>query len=103
VQDDIIIKDTFVKLEHIFINGYELKQDFLKKNVIYKDKNDNITEFMSGFWHDGCMTLEFDWPFEFYFNDKKKNNYDYSMANLTDQSIEVLKNELAVSLKRLRV
>jgi hypothetical protein len=102
VKDGIIIKDTYIKLENIFINRYELKQDFLKKHAIYKDKNNNIIEFMSGFWHDGCITLEFDWPFEFWFNDKEKHDHNYAMANLTDQSIEVLKNELGISLRKLR-
>jgi hypothetical protein len=103
VEDDKIVKDTYIKFHNIVINGYDIlvRHNFLKKYVDYLE-NDTASDFKPGFWGNNSFSLTFDWPFEFYFNDKTKNDDKFSMANLTDQSIETLKNELLISLQKLK-
>lgn len=103
VEGDKIVKDTYIKFHNIFINGYDIlvRHNFLKKYVEYIENN-NVSDFKPGFWGNNSFCLTFDWPFEFYFNDKTKNDDKFAMANLTDQSIETLKNELIISLQKLK-
>jgi len=103
IEGNKIVKDTYIKFNNITINGYDIlrNHNFLIKYVEYIENN-VLSNFKPGFWGNNSFSLTFDWPFEFYFNDKTKNNDKFSMANLTDQSIETLKNELLISLQKLK-
>jgi hypothetical protein len=103
IEGNKIVKDTYIKFNNIIINDYDILQnnDFLIKYVKYIENN-VLSNFKPGLWGNNSFCLTFDWPFELYFNDKNKNENKFAMAHLTDQSIETLKNELIISLQKLK-
>ena len=103
IEGQKIVKDTYVKFHSIVVNGYDILQhyDFLKKNVEYIENN-VLSDFKPGFWGNNSFSFIFNWPFELYYNDKIKNENKFAMAHLTDQSIETLKNDLIISLQKLK-
>jgi anaerobic magnesium-protoporphyrin IX monomethyl ester cyclase len=90
-----ILKDKFVLLKKLSINGINLLEDeeFFYKKLVYKEKNQIVTP-KTGFWlNDSKLTIKFENPFLLWFN---KNSMKFSKldgAIITPGTLPGLKNK----------
>ena len=107
VQDGKIVKDTFVKLLDLRINNYKLLDDykfFFDRTQYVKHENQEKTTPMNGFWQDASLTIEFDLPFDLWYNSVSTKNVILSESlqfRTAKNDLDSLVEELEQSLKKL--
>jgi hypothetical protein len=106
VDNGIIVKDTFVKLLGFKINNYDILGDinFYQKIVKYKShqKNEYLIP-MPGFWEDATIILEFDNPFDLWYNTVSTKNVviSESLKHQAANDLDLLIKELEESVQNL--
>jgi hypothetical protein len=106
VNNGVIVKDTFVKLLGFKINNYDILGDidFYQKILKYKShrKNEYLVP-MPGFWEDATINLEFDNPFDLWYNTTSTKNIviSDSLKHQTANDLDVLIKELEESIQKL--
>jgi len=106
VENNNIVNDTFVIFNNFQINNYRLLEDynFFENYFVYKTyKTINQTKPLNGFWEDAVISLEFDMPFDLWYNriSKANKNLAEPMRLKTSANLESLIKQLEVSLKKL--
>lgn len=106
VDNGVIVKDTFVKLLGFKINNYDILGDinFYQNTLKYKShqKNEYLVP-MSGFWEDATITVEFDNPFDVWYNTVSTKNVviSDSLKHQSANDLDVLIKELEESIQNL--
>ena len=104
VENGVIIKDTNIKLSKININNYSLLDDydFFNENFLYVNE-DKEQAPMTGFWSNSRLELQFDNPFELWYNSVSKKNVLISsmMRHRAAHNLDELVVDLEASLKKL--
>lgn len=107
VQNDLIVQDTFLKLLDLKINNYKLLDDyeFFYNKTLYTRHSDNQTiQTSNGFWENATLRIEFDLPFDLWYNNTSTKNAGLSDSlkfRTTKNDLDLLVEELEQSLKKL--
>jgi hypothetical protein len=107
VQNDVIVKDTFLKLTDLKINNYKLLDDyeFFYNKTVYIRHSDNEKIYPSnGFWQNATLKITFDLPFDLWYNNISTKNAVLSESlkfRTTKNDLELLVEDLEQSLKKL--
>jgi hypothetical protein len=107
VQNDVIVKDTFLKLTDLRINNYKLLDDyeFFYNKTVYIRHSDNEKIYPSnGFWQNATLKIVFDLPFDLWYNNISTKNAVLSESlkfRTTKNDLELLVEDLEQSLKKL--
>ena len=106
VDNGVIVKDTFVKLLRFKINNYDILGDIDFYQKIFKYKSHRKNEYlvpMSGFWEDATIILEFDNPFDVWYNTVSTKNVviSDSLKHQSANDLDVLIKELEESVQNL--
>lgn len=94
VENGKIVKDTYVKLCKLHINNYSLLDDydFFYQKFVYIDQDGHKHQAMSGFWSNSSLILNFDMPFDMWYN---------SVSNKNRAVSDTLKHQEAENLEKL--
>lgn len=106
VDNGVIVKDTFIKLLGFKINNYDILGDinFYQKMLTYKiHQTDEYLVPMSGFWEDATIILEFDNPFDLWYNNVSTKNavISNSLKHQSTNNLDVLIKELEENIQKL--
>jgi hypothetical protein len=105
-QQGKIIKDTFVVLDKLYINNFDILSDydfFYNKFQYVNNDNNHCENVKMGFWSNSTLRLDFDLPFAFWYaNNSDKNSKLSGGLQFSDSahSVEFL-NKLIASVKKL--
>lgn len=106
IDHGVITKDTFIRILSLKINNYSLLDDydFFNENFYSVDANGIRSNPMSGFWSNSSLILEFDFPFDMWYNTKSVKNSTLSTSLIHRQRDDVksLIENLVNSVKKLK-
>jgi hypothetical protein len=103
-HNDVIVKDTFILIEKITINNFDilLDTDFFYRYFACTDNSTNESISVSnGFWSNSSLTMTFDNPFELWYNSKSTKNIELAGPLKFQNGLDRVEDELARLLDNL--
>lgn len=105
VENNIVVKDTYIELLKIHMNNYSLLDDFdfFNNYFLYITEDGDIIKPMSGFWKNNKLILEFESPFDLWYNlnSTKNASINQNLKYRLPTNLDELISSVETNLKKL--